>query len=60
MPEWYTVIRAARYLGVAPWDLAVQAAAWTDYALMAEAAEKGAEAYRQWRARSDQAFYGGM
>ena len=24
IPDWYLLVRAARYLGVAPWDLASQ------------------------------------
>jgi len=39
MPDWYPLIRAARYLGVAPWELATQPIAWQDWALMAENAE---------------------
>jgi hypothetical protein len=39
MPEWYPLIRAARYLGVAPWELQAQPIAWQDMALMAENAE---------------------
>jgi len=38
-PEWYPLLRAARYLGVAPWDLAEQSLAWQEWALTAEAAE---------------------
>jgi hypothetical protein len=34
---------AARYLGVAPWDLAEQPRVWMDWALMARAAEAKAE-----------------
>lgn len=39
MPEWYPLIRAARYLGVAPWELQAQPIAWQEWALMAENAE---------------------
>lgn len=39
LPEWYVVIRAARYLGVAPWGLMKQPAAWLHWALAAENAE---------------------
>lgn len=38
------LIRAARYLGTTPWELARQPAIWRDWALMAESAEAGAEA----------------
>jgi len=39
MPEWYPLIRAARYLGVAPWALLERGAMWTSLALAAERAE---------------------
>ena len=42
MPEWYVLVRAARYLGVAPWDLAAQPALWREWALAAESAEAAA------------------
>ena len=38
-PDWYPLIRAARYLGVPPWDLASQPDVWRGWALAAEAAE---------------------
>ena len=38
-PEWYPLLRAARYLRVPPWELAVQPLAWQEWALTAEAAE---------------------
>lgn len=41
-PEWYLPLRAARYLGVPPWDLADQAAVWFYRALTAEWAENRA------------------
>lgn len=44
MPEWYPLIRAARYLGVAPWELAQQPRQWMDWANIAQNAE--AEAAR--------------
>ena len=44
MPEWYPLIRAARYLGVAPWKLLEQQSAWVDFALIAESAENEAQA----------------
>jgi hypothetical protein len=37
------VIRAARYLGVAPWELNAQPLAWQEWALVCEAAEIGAQ-----------------
>lgn len=39
LPEWYPLLRAARYLGVAPWVLAAQPAVWVSWALAAEGAE---------------------
>lgn len=39
IPPWYGLVRAARYLGVAPWDLAAQDDMWEDMALLAESAE---------------------
>lgn len=44
MPWWYPLIRAARYLRVAPWDLAKQPVVWRTWALQAEASELGAQA----------------
>lgn len=49
MPDWYVLIRAARYLGTTPWELIRQPAVWRDWALMAEGAEAGAEAERMKR-----------
>ncbi|MDE2100092.1 MAG: hypothetical protein KGL39_22750 [Patescibacteria group bacterium] len=43
MPDYYPVIRAARYLGVPPWDLLKQPRAWVDWALTCEAAESEAQ-----------------
>lgn len=39
IPDWYPLIRAARYLKVPPWELAQQPLYWLDWALMAQAAE---------------------
>lgn len=39
VPEWYAVIRAAKYLGVAPWELLEQPIIWKEWAVMAENAE---------------------
>lgn len=38
-PWWYAHIRAAKYLGVKPWELAEQPKFWREVALMAENAE---------------------
>jgi len=43
-PDWYLLLRAARYLGVAPWELAQRPTTWRDWALAAEQAEAQAEA----------------
>ncbi|AZF90302.1 MAG: hypothetical protein BPHS0_16 [Phage 5P_3] len=43
MPSWYSVIRAARYLNVPPWELASRPSVWTDWALASESAENAAE-----------------
>jgi hypothetical protein len=48
-PEWYLLIRAAKYLGVAPWELAGRPAIWRDWALAAESAESAAEVERSKR-----------
>ena len=42
-PSWYRLMQAAKYLGVAPWDLAVQPAWWQEMALTAMSSEAGAE-----------------
>lgn len=39
LPDWYSLITAARYLKVAPWVLAQQPIAWREWALEAQAAE---------------------
>jgi len=36
MTDWYVLIRAARYLGVAPWDLMEQSIFWYHKALESE------------------------
>ncbi len=43
MPEYYGLIRAARYLGVPPWELAEQPIFWQDAALLVEGAELEAQ-----------------
>lgn len=44
MPEWYPLIRAARFLGVAPWVLLEQQSTWLEWALIAGSAENEAHA----------------
>jgi len=43
IPDWYLTIRAAKYLGVPPWDLMDKSRIWMMWALHAEAAEARAE-----------------
>lgn len=43
MPDWYPLVQAAKYLGVAPWDLLEQSAWWRDRALIAMSAERQAK-----------------
>lgn len=50
-PDWYRLVRAARYLGVAPWELAGQPSVWMEWALCAEAAEAAAQAGPEVRKR---------
>ena len=42
-PDWYLLVRAARYLHIAPWEFERQWAGWMHRALAAEAAENGAK-----------------
>lgn len=39
-PEWYSHLKAAKYLGVAPWDLLEQPVHWREWAIQAERAEQ--------------------
>lgn len=41
--DWYVLIRAARYLGVPPWELLGRPVFWRDIAIMSESAELEAE-----------------
>lgn len=50
-PSWYRLIRAAKYLGVAPWDLASQPHTWVNMAEAAQDAEAHAEAMHEQRRR---------
>lgn len=52
LPAWYTLLRAARYLGVAPWELAAQPVIWARWAWAAESAEGMAQ--KNWRERQRQ------
>lgn len=42
-PDYYFVIRAAKYLGVAPWELLEQHPLWQDWAFVCQSAENEAE-----------------
>lgn len=42
-PDWYPLIHAARYLGVAPWELLEQSRVWVEWAGIAESAELAAK-----------------
>jgi hypothetical protein len=42
VPDWYGLLRAAKYLGVAPWELAERPVYWEQMAHVAENAEAGA------------------
>lgn len=54
VPAWYSLIRAARYLGVPPWELLKQPIYWMEWALQSENAEDAAEAHHQQRAEAKQ------
>jgi hypothetical protein len=43
VPLWYRVIRAARYLKVAPWELYERSAFWLHAAEAAQSVEQDAE-----------------
>lgn len=51
-PDWYTLLRAARYLGVPPWELAERPVGWQQVALAAEGAESWAQEELAKRARA--------
>lgn len=42
IPDWYRLIRSAKYLGVAPWELAERPSIWMEWALASESAEVNA------------------
>lgn len=43
MPDWFSVMRAARWLGVPPWELLHRPRVWMEWALAALGAEAAAE-----------------
>lgn len=47
--EWYALIREAKYLGVAPWDLLEQPMVWREWVAEAMTAEAAAERAAQRR-----------
>lgn len=47
VPDWYRTIRAAKYLGVAPWELMDQPVVWESWARVSENAEAEANRQRQ-------------
>lgn len=38
-PDWYPLLKAAKWLGVPPWELVDQPQVWMEWALIADAAE---------------------
>lgn len=54
VPSWYRAIKAAQYLGVAPWDLAKAPLAWVERAEEAQAAENHARALADKREQARQ------
>ncbi len=45
-PDWYNTMKAAQYLGVAPWDLMEQSIWWQEKAIIAMNAEAEADEIR--------------
>ena len=43
VPPWFQVIKAARWLGVPPWELLTRPPVWMEWALVAETAEATAQ-----------------
>lgn len=46
-PDWYLHMRAAKYLGVAPWELSEAPVFWRSAALEAESAENRAREHHE-------------
>ena len=53
-PEWYSHIRAAKYLNVAPWELLERPSVWTSWANMAQDAEFESQKQKQAAAEARQ------
>ncbi len=50
-PDWYLLFKAARYLGVAPWELENQHPLWLEWAVHALTAEASARNNAQSKGR---------
>lgn len=53
MTDWYVLIRAARYLKVAPWELLAQPVYWQRKAIESESIDAEVEEARAERARAE-------
>lgn len=51
-PPWYRLLKAAKYLGVPPWELAGRPIAWVTMAEAAQDAEAHAQAVHDKRGSS--------
>jgi hypothetical protein len=51
IPETYRLFRAAKYIGVSPWELSEQSVFWMNHALEYENIENKAERKRQERSQ---------
>ena len=47
LPDWFPVLKAAKYLGVAPWDLIKQPVVWMTWAMELHQAEREAAQNKQ-------------
>ena len=59
-PDWFPLIRAARYLGVPPWELAAMPVCWRNWALIAQDVENTVQKEAQERAVAAQKARGLM
>ncbi len=50
VPHWYPLMRAARSLGVPPWELEQVSVEWRERALLAEQAENAHQEHMQKKA----------
>ena len=53
MTDWYVLMRAARYLGVAPWELLDQPVYWQHKAIESERIDAEVEEARAEQARAE-------